>query len=185
MLNCTPQQHADYVMKKAKARRKRAENRKKKAENRKKRAENLKEKEKEFYRAMEIKEKTQRFVMIADMEGYSFGPGTNFNNDFEIMWKAVEEHDWIDLSTRFSLYFWWWNYTQLPLNDGWNYVYENRNYYDGYPPKIIGYRHDGWSDNIYYEVNKHDKLINKYVIAWSSITKEMWRKIWIEEVCVV
>ena len=69
--------------------------------------------------------------------------------------------------------------------DGWNYVHESRNYYDGFLPKIIGYRHDDWSDNIYYEVHKHDKLINKYIIAWSSITKEMWRKIWIEEVCVV
>lgn len=179
MLNCTPQQHADYVMMKANKRRKRAENRRKRVENRKKMQQN-------FDLAIEKKNHTRQTVMIADCEGYTFSNcDTYFSDAFEIMWKAVEEHDWIDLSTRFSLYFWWWNYTQLPLNDGWNYVHENRNYNDGFPLKIIGYRHDSWSDDKYYEVNEHDELINKYIIAWSSITKEMWRKIWIEEVCVV
>ena len=158
MMHCTPQEHANNALERGKNR----------------------------TLAISKREETRRTVLIVDGEGYSMINFDNyFENAFDICWRALEEDRWVPLYQRFYLYFWWWNYIQLPLNDGWHFVYENRNFNAGFPPKIIGYRHNNWSDDVYYDVDKHSKLINKYVIAWNSITKEIWRKIWIKQVCIV
>ena len=67
-------------------------NRRKRAENRKKKAENCKKIQEKFDLAIEKKNNTQQTEMIADCEGYTF--------------------------SNCYTYFWWWNYSHLPLNDG-------------------------------------------------------------------